>query len=88
MRPDVNKDARTEKQNHHHEVGWQSGEGLRWATWRVFLNSDKDKNVGDDQYEEWSQRYESTVGCDHELQSVGICAGKFDEPRKVTVKAV
>lgn len=78
------KDRRT---NHHHDMSWQSGEGLRWATWRVFPNSDEDK-WGDDQCEEWSQGYESTVGCDHGLQPEGVCAGKFDEPRKVTVKAI
>ena len=54
----------------------------------MFLYSDYDDNIGNDQYEEGAHRDESTVGCDHEFQFMGVCAGKFDEPGKVTIEAI
>ena len=54
----------------------------------MFLYSDYDDNIGNDQYDEGAHRDESTVGCDHEFQLVSVYASKFDKSRKVTVEAV
>ena len=65
----------------------QSGKSLGWTPWGVFLESGQDEDVGEDEQEESTQGNEATIGSDHELQVVGICAGKSDEPRQIIVKA-
>ena len=54
----------------------------------MFANCDQDENVRHNQDEEGGHGDETTVGSDHELQSVRVCTCKFDEPRKITIKAI
>ena len=54
----------------------------------MFLKSDQDEYIRQDEQEESTQGNESAVSSDHELKFIGICTSKFDELRKVTVKAV
>ena len=54
----------------------------------MFTNCDQDEDVRHNQDEEGGHGDETTVGSDQELQSVCVCTCEFDEPRKITVKAV
>ena len=65
--PRVEKYQRTKEQDYYSDVSWKCGQSLRWTTWRVFLNSENDDNVGNDQNEDGANRDEPTVGHDHEL---------------------
>ena len=65
----------------------KGGKSLGWTTWAL-LNSDQDEDVRENEQEESTQGNEPTISSDYELQFVGVCASKFDEPRYVTVKAV
>lgn len=52
----------------------------------MFPNSKQNEDVGNDQQDKGAHRNEPTIDSYHELQFLGVCAGKFEEPRKVTVK--
>lgn len=50
-------------------------------------NSEQNEDIVDNRNEKNSQGDETTIGSDHELQSVNVCAGKPNKLRKVTIKA-
>lgn len=54
----------------------------------MFGNCDQKEDVRPKQDEEGAHGDETTVGSDQKLQSVCVHICKFDEPRKVTIKAI
>ena len=51
----------------------------------MFPNSKQNEDVGNDQQDKGAHRNEPTIDSYHELQFLGVCAGKSEEPRKVTL---
>lgn len=69
-------------QDHHCDVSWQRA--LDKSPGGTLPNSDQDEDIGGNQNEKCSQGDETTIGSNHKLQSVSICAGKPNKSRKIT----